>query len=76
MDVDVDPDWGPPKEEEPAAATAASDSGAGALGLTRRARERSGTAAAGLTTLPGDEFGDGPRIPMLPGTWDQEADDG
>ena len=76
MDVDVDPDWGPPKEEEPAAATAASDTGAGALGLTRRARERSGTAAAGLTTLPGDEFGEGPRMPMLPGTWDQEADDG
>ncbi|WP_009954990.1 hypothetical protein, partial [Mycobacterium intracellulare] len=26
-------------------------------------------AAAGLTTLAADEFGDAPRMPMVPGTW-------
>ena len=30
-------------------------------------------AAAGLTTLAGGEFGGGPTIPMVPGTW--EADE-
>jgi PPE-repeat protein len=75
MDVDVDPDWGPP-QEEPAAATAASDAGAGPLGFTGTVRERTATAAAGLTTLAADEFGDGPPMPMLPGTWGrEEADD-
>ncbi|WP_369827524.1 hypothetical protein [Mycobacterium sp. 1482292.6] len=29
-------------------------------------------AAAGLTTLTGDEFGDGPSAPMLPGSWQSD----
>jgi hypothetical protein len=29
-----------------------------------------------LTTLAGDEFGGGPRMPMLPNTWDPEAPEG
>ncbi|MXI81165.1 hypothetical protein GR254_16125 [Mycobacterium tuberculosis] len=37
--------------------------------------------AVGLTALAGDEFGNGPRMPMVPGTWEQgsnepEAPDG
>jgi PPE-repeat protein len=59
MNVDVDPDWGTSR---------ASDRGAGALGFAGTAR-RAGVAPAGLTTLAGDEFGGGPRLPMTPGTW-------
>jgi len=30
--------------------------------------------AAGLTKLAGDEFGGGPRMPMVPGTWDRDTE--
>jgi hypothetical protein len=64
MNVEVDPDWG---------ATAASHRGAGPLGFagTRaKGAKETDAGAAGLTTLAGDEFGGGPRMPMLPGSWD------
>lgn len=61
MNVDVDPDW-----DEPA--TTASDSAAGSLGFAGTAR-KAAVAAAGLTTLSGNEFGAGPGMPMMPGTW-------
>ncbi|EUA23010.1 hypothetical protein I553_5825 [Mycobacterium xenopi 4042] len=35
---------------------------------------KAATRAAGLATLPGDEFGPGPTMPMLPRTWDQQHD--
>ncbi|ORW29831.1 hypothetical protein AWB91_20695 [Mycobacterium paraense] len=64
----VDPEWG----DEPsidAAQPVASDRGAGALGFAGTAR-REAAAAAGLATLAGDEFGGGPTMPMVPGTWE------
>jgi PPE-repeat protein len=70
MNIDVDPDWGAPKE--PVAATTVSDSDAGALGFAGTARKGSFAEAAGLTTLAGDEFGGGPRMPMVPGGWNGE----
>ncbi len=69
MNVDVDPEWA----EQPGAETAASDHGAGNLGFAGTAR-KSVAEAAGLTTLSADEFGVGPRMPMLPGTWGTERD--
>jgi PPE-repeat protein len=69
MNVDVDPDWGTPPEGQ----TVASDRGAGDLGFAGTARKESVAEAAGLTTLAEDEFGGGPRMPMLPGTWDPDA---
>ena len=65
MNVDVDPDWGAPT---------ASDRGAGPLGFSGT-MAKSGDQAAGLATLHGDEFGAGPTMPMVPGTWgaDPEA---
>lgn len=60
MNVDVDPDWD---------ASLASDHGAGTLGFAGTARRDAVAAAAGLTTLTGDEFGGGPALPMMPGTW-------
>jgi PPE-repeat protein len=32
--------------------------------------------AAGLTTLAGGDFGGGPTMPMVPGTWNAEAEEG
>ena len=68
MNVDVDPDWG-----APAAARRWLRARAPELwGLPARRRKETVAEAAGLTTLAGDEFGGGPRMPMLPGTWDPD----
>jgi PPE-repeat protein len=73
MNVEVDPDWGAPPGEEPVASTVASDQGAGKLGFAGTAGKEAVAEAAGLTTLAGDEFGGGPRIPMVPSTWDPDG---
>ncbi|WP_156687505.1 PPE family protein [Mycobacterium sp. Marseille-P9652] len=65
MTVDLDPDWDTP----PAAPSSVSGQGAGTLGFAGTAPKES-AAATGLTTLAGDDFGGGPRMPMMPGTWD------
>jgi PPE-repeat protein len=72
MNVDVEPDWDGPPGEEPVASTVASDRGAGTLGFAGTVSKDS-AQAAGLATLSDDEFGGGPRMPMLPTTWDPEA---
>ncbi|HTY28641.1 MAG TPA: PPE family protein [Mycobacterium sp.] len=69
MNVDVDPDW-----DAPGGGALPSDHGAGNLGFAGTARTEAAVEAAGLTTLVGDEFDGGPRMPMLPGTWDPDAD--
>ncbi|MGD1172233.1 PPE family protein [Mycobacterium seoulense] len=58
-------------EPAPSAATAASDRGAGTLGFAGTA-SRALADAAGLATLTGDEFGGGPALPMLPGSWEPD----
>jgi PPE-repeat protein len=75
MNVEVDPDWGAPPSGEPAASTVASDRDGGTLGFAGTATKDS-AQPAGLTMLSGDEFGGGPRMPMLPNTWDPEAPEG
>lgn len=69
MNVGVDPDWGAPPRQEPVSSVAASDSGSGPLGSAGIARRGSFAEAAGLITLPSDEFGADSRVPMLPGSW-------
>ena len=64
MNISVDPDWGGPES----GSTAASDRGAGPLGFSGTAA-KSGSAATGLATLADDEFGNGPIMPMVPGSW-------
>jgi len=67
MDIDVDPDWsGPPS-------AVASDRGAGNVGFAGTAGKNPSAQATGLTTLTADDFGSGPRMPMLPGTWDPDV---
>jgi PPE-repeat protein len=70
MNHDVDPDWGTPPGKAPVASSMASDRGAGNPGFTGTAAKETAAQAAGLTTLASDEFGSGPRMPMVPGTWD------
>ena len=55
-------------------APAASGSGAGTLGFAGTVHKDTALQAAGLTNLAGDEFGGGPRVPMVPGTWDEDSD--
>ena len=57
--------------------TRASAQGAGAMGVSGgfAGTADTGTHAAGLTTLPGAAFGDGPSEPMLPSTWEEDAPD-
>jgi PPE-repeat protein len=51
-------------------AVAASGQSAGPMGFAGTASREAGVSAAGLTTLIADEFGDGPIVPMVPGTWE------
>jgi PPE-repeat protein len=62
MNINVDPDWGAPE-------SVGSDQGAGPLGFAGTVRKEAVPAAAGLTTLARDEFGGGPTMPMVPGSW-------
>jgi PPE-repeat protein len=72
--MDVETDAGPAPDLTPAmsgAVSVASDRGAGPLGFAGTAHQDV-TEAAGLTTLAGNEFGNGPSVPMLPGSRDTE----
>ncbi|OBK46451.1 PPE family protein [Mycobacterium sp. 1081908.1] len=71
----VDPEWDTDDEPGPdAAATVASDRGAGAVGFAGTARAEA-ARAVGLATLAGDQFGGGPSVPMMPQTWAPDAFD-
>ena len=72
MNVEVAPDWGAPPDEQLAAVAVASDHGAGPLGFAGTVGKQTTAAAAGLTTLSGDDFGGGPTMPMVPGTWNPD----
>ena len=76
MNVDVNPDWGSPSHREPVAATVASGSGAGALGFAGTVEKGTSVEASGLATLSSNGFGNGPRMPMVPGTWGPEPSEG
>ncbi|ORC02672.1 PPE family protein [Mycobacterium persicum] len=65
--LDMDSGTGPAATEDP---TQASDWGAGPLGFTGTTAKEPVLHAVGLTALAGDEFGGGPRMPMVPSSWD------
>ncbi|TAM64198.1 MAG: PPE family protein [Mycobacterium sp.] len=72
-DFGVSPDYG---DEEELAAAVASAQGAGPLGFAGTKQRQKAFQAAGLTKLADDDFGGGPRTPMVPGTWEQDAANG
>jgi hypothetical protein len=53
--------------------TVGSDAGAGTLGFAGTVSDGS-VQAAGLTVLAGDEFGGGPRTPLIPRTWQPDGE--
>ena len=53
-----------------------STQGAGPLGFSGTAAKVSSAAAAGLATLADGDYGSGPRMPMMPGTWGKDSPDG
>jgi PPE-repeat protein len=65
MNVEVNPDWNAPRRDEPME----SGNGAGQLGFARTFADEAVERAAGLATLAGDDFGGGPTMPMVPGSW-------
>jgi len=72
-DIGVAPDYGGADEADEFASAVASGNGAGNLGFAGTAHKDAAAGVAGLTKLAGDEFGGGPRLPMVPGTWDQDG---
>lgn len=64
--LDMDSDFGVTPDYD----TEASDRGSGPLGFAGTAHKERVLQAAGLRALAGDEFGGGPRTPMMPGTWE------
>jgi len=76
MNVEVDPDWGAQADREPVASAVASDRGAGPLGFAGTVDKETVAAAAGLATLTSNGFGNGPTMPMVPGTWGPEPSEG
>jgi PPE-repeat protein len=69
QDLDMDMDEPDRSNAQRLVSVAASDRGAGTLGFAGTTPKEAGAAAAGLTTMPGDAFGGGPTVPMVPGTW-------
>ncbi len=76
MNVDVEPDWGARDDRELVEAAVASRNGSGSLGFSGTVDKSSTAEASGLSTLSSNGFGNGPRMPMVPGTWDPEASGG
>jgi PPE-repeat protein len=66
-DIGVAPDYGSDSES----GHVPSGNGAGALGFAGTVHKDAALQAVGLTMLAGDEYGGGPRMPMVPGTWEQ-----
>jgi PPE-repeat protein len=58
---------------EPEPEVVPSDRGGGTLGFPGTAAKETTTPATGLATLSDDEFGGGPRMPMIPGTWGTDS---
>jgi PPE-repeat protein len=71
MNINVDPDWA----SSDGGTTASSDRGAGPLGFAGTSHQKD-RAATGLATLADDEFGNGPVLPMMPGSWNIDENDG
>jgi PPE-repeat protein len=71
-DIGVTPDYSSDHESD----YLTSENGAGGLGFAGTVHKGAAQRAAGLTMLAGDEYGDGPRMPMVPGTWERGLEEG
>jgi PPE-repeat protein len=73
LDMDSDIGVAPDYEPRELVSAVASGNGAGRLGFAGTAHKDGAMGGAGLTKLAGDEFGGGPRMPMVPGTWEHDG---
>ncbi|MGB6209098.1 PPE family protein [Mycobacterium sp.] len=73
--ADIDSDFGPGTKPEDVSVSA-SEQGAGSLGFVGTVHKDTAAQAAGLATLTRHEFGGGPTMPMVPGTWDPDVPEG
>ncbi|OMC48885.1 PPE family protein [Mycobacterium sp. IS-1264] len=69
--MDLDSERGAGPDASRLSSAVASERGAGPRGFAGTAHKEMG-AATGLATLAGDEFGDGPALPMVPSTWQSD----
>jgi PPE-repeat protein len=74
--ADMDSDLGPSTSPEGEGSARASGQDAGPLGFAGTVRKDAVGAVAGLARLSSNGFGDGPRMPMVPGSWDSDAAEG
>ncbi|MGF2953626.1 PPE family protein, partial [Mycobacterium sp. THU-M116] len=72
--LDLESDFGVTPDHDDTQAVAGA-SGAGSLGFAGTAHQDAVLRAAGLTKLADGEFGSGPRMPMVPGTWEHDGED-
>ncbi|MGF2946290.1 PPE family protein [Mycobacterium sp. Lab-001] len=72
--LDLEPDFEVTPDHDDTQAVAGA-SGAGSLGFAGTAHQDAVLRAAGLTKLADGEFGSGPRMPMVPGTWEHDGED-
>lgn len=70
--MDLDEGLDPADAAEDPHAAQPSEDGAGPLGFTGAAANSGAAQAAGLATLTRDGLSDGPRVPMMPSTWDRD----
>jgi PPE-repeat protein len=73
MDSEPVSDHEPPPSGQ-ASSAAASERGAGTLGFSGTVHKETAVRATGLTTLDGDSFGGGPKMPMMPASWTHDPD--
>lgn len=73
LDIDSGAALPPLATEEP---PQSSERGAGQLGFAGTAAKEAALQAVGLAALGGDEFGAGPRMPMVPSSWDGQQKGG
>jgi PPE-repeat protein len=75
LDSEMDSETGAsPDGDVPPTSSVASNQGAGPLGFAGTATKPGGQRAAGLAALAGDGFAGGPTVPMVPGSWDSDAE--
>ncbi|OBE99626.1 PPE family protein [Mycobacterium sp. 852002-10029_SCH5224772] len=67
--MDSDHDVDPGRDADDPYATRPAEDSAGPLGFVGAAAKSDAAEAAGLATLSRDGFSDGPRVPMMPSTW-------
>ncbi|GFG76426.1 PPE family protein [Mycobacterium botniense] len=74
MDVEPEPGASAEDRDNQPGAAPVSDGAAGSIGFTGTTRKRTTAHPAGLAALADDSAGGGSWVPMMPATWERDAD--